>query len=127
MWPIRRHRPRAYTRGIWAIRRECLSRPEAEIDRACKLLELETPRAIGASVVTLKGIAHDLGVFFSAGRRRSLAGTTRIMVLIILAPLLRDNRFLWPTPSLAFGDDTELIAHQRDIDIALGGTPGPGA
>ena len=46
---------------------------EAELERACKLLESATPEAMDASAATLEGVARELGVLFDAGKRDSIS------------------------------------------------------
>jgi hypothetical protein len=46
---------------------------EAELDRACKLLERATPEAMDASAGALEGVARELGVLLSSGKQDSIS------------------------------------------------------
>jgi hypothetical protein len=46
---------------------------EAEIERACKLLERATPDAMDDSAAALEGVARALGVLLSSGKQDSIS------------------------------------------------------
>jgi hypothetical protein len=45
---------------------------EAEIERACKLLERATPETMDASAAALEGVARELGVLLNSWKRDSI-------------------------------------------------------
>jgi hypothetical protein len=72
---------------------------EAELERACELLESATPEAMDASVEALEGVARELGILYHAPRRSSfsLEEARRLRAKACKARLLLELAFRFHT------------------------------